>query len=142
MTKNVEIKEKILSILLENPRKSFRNIAGELNISPTTVIKIIKSLEEEGIIIGYTTLIDWQKCGYDSTLCLQITVTPNADIDKVGKALSNLEYIKQVFYTTGNTTFAAYAVCKDSNEAVLTLKELRSIPGVERVESHTVLKMF
>ena len=142
MTVDVIIKEKILLKLIEDPRKSYRNIASELDISPSTVIKIVKTLEEEGVIVGYTTLVDWHKLGYDSTLCLQLTTTPNAKIEEVGKELKNIESVKQVFYTTGNTTFAAYAICKNSDEAVSTLNKLRSIPGVEKVESHTVLKMF
>ena len=93
------IKEKILAILMSDSRKSFRAIAKELNISTTTVSKIVKEFEDAGIIQGYTALIDWRKMGYDSTMCLQVGVTPEADIDKVGKELKALPALKQVFYT-------------------------------------------
>jgi len=82
MTTDEKVKGKILELLLADSRKSFRAIASELNISTTTVSKIVKELESDGIILGYTTLLNWQKLGFDSTLCLQLSVTKDADIDK------------------------------------------------------------
>jgi DNA-binding Lrp family transcriptional regulator len=142
MTKDNKVKEKILQILLDDSRKSFRTLASELNISTTTVSKIIKELEDEKIITGYTTLIDWHKLGYDATLCLQVSVVPEADIDKVGKALCKIPAVKQVFYTTGDTNFSAFAVCRDTEEATSLLEKLRHVSGIQRVVPHTVLKTF
>jgi DNA-binding Lrp family transcriptional regulator len=142
MVMDKSIKEKILTILMSDSRKSFRAIAKELNISTTTVSRLVKELEDDGMIIGYTTLIDWQKLGYDSTLCLQVGITPGADTEKVGKALKAIPSVKQVFYTTGDMTFSAYAVCKNSEDAADILEKLRKIAGIERVVPHTILKTF
>ena len=142
MATNKNTKEKILTILMSDSRKSFRAIAKELNISTTTVSRLVNELEDEGMILGYTTLIDWQKLGYDSTLCLQVGITPGADTEKVGNDLKSIPSVKQVFYTTGDMTFSAYAVCKNSEDAAEVLKKLRKIAGIERVVPHTVLKAF
>ncbi len=142
MVKNNKIKEQVLFKLMQDSRKSLRTIAKELNISTTTVSRIVKDLEDSGVILGYTTLIDWRKINYTSTLCLQIGVTHDANIDDLGSALRNVFAVKQVFYTTGDATFSAYAVCKDTEEATVVLEELRRLPGVEKVIPHTVLKMF
>ena len=90
MTVNNELKRKILSLLIADSRRSFRTIAKELNISTTTVSKIVKELENTGIIVGYCALVDWQKIGYDSTLCLQITVASDANVDSVGSSVKNI----------------------------------------------------
>ena len=142
MATNANVKEKILSILMADSRKSFRTIAKELNISTTTVSRLVKELEDDGLILGYTTLIDWHKMGYDSTLCLQLSVDSEANIEQIGKMLKDIPAVKQVFYTTGDSTFSAYAVCKDTKEAAATLETLRKIAGVEHVVPHTVLKTF
>jgi DNA-binding Lrp family transcriptional regulator len=135
-------KEKILSILISNSRKSYRTIAKELGLSTTTVSRIIQDLEKKGVILGYTTLIDWNKLGFDSTLCIQINIAPDAEPDKVGKKLKDIGAVKQVFYTTGETTFSAYAICKNTEEAAAVLGELRGVKGVDQVIGHTVLKIF
>ena len=142
MVTEQKTKERILSILIENSRKSYRTIAKELNISTTTVSRIINEFEDSKIILGYTTMIDWHKIGYDSTLCLQLSVTSDADIDTIGKTLRSIQELKQVFYTTGDATFSAYAVCKNTESAAELLGRLRSITGIERIISHTVLKTF
>jgi len=142
MTTDVKVKEQILSLLINDSRLSFRTIAKKLSISTTTVSRIIKLLEDGGVIQGYTTLIDWSKFGYDAALCLQISVTPEADIDSVGSAIRDIKAVKQVFYTTGDATFSAYAVCKDTAEAAEVLEKLRHLAGISRVVPHTVLKMY
>lgn len=142
MTTDDNVKEKILFLLLSDSRKSFRTIANDLKISTTTVSKIVKELENEGIILGYTALLDWQKMGYDSTLCIQVSVTNNADIDQVGRSLRKIPELKQVFYTTGDATFSAYAVCKNTTMAAKLIEDLRAIPGIAKIVPHTVLKIF
>jgi DNA-binding Lrp family transcriptional regulator len=142
MTTSKEVKEKILTLLISDSRKSFRNIAKELDISTTTVSRIVKDLEDENVILGYSTMVDWNKMGYDSTLCIMVTITPDADTDNVGKTIKDIPAVKQVFYTTGDTTFSAYAVCKNTEEAATVLQELRRVKGVEQVVGHTVLKIF
>jgi len=140
ISKNV--KEQILTILMHDSRKSFRTIAKELNISTTTVSRIVQEMEEQGVILGYTAFVDWNKMGYESTLCILVTISPSADTDKVGNNIRNIQSVKQVFYTTGETTFSAYAVCKNNTEASTVLEQLRRIKGVEQVVGHTVLKIF
>jgi DNA-binding Lrp family transcriptional regulator len=136
------MKEKILLALISDSRKSFRTIANELNISTTTVSRIVKELEGEGIIIGYSTMVNWNKMGYESTLCILISINPDADVNLVGNKIRDIKEIKQVFYTTGDTTFSAYAVCKNNLEAATVLEQLRKTKGVDQVVAHTVLKIF
>jgi len=60
-----ELDTKIVKILLENGRLSSRKIAERLGISVGTVINRIQKLESEGIITGYTALLDHERLGYD-----------------------------------------------------------------------------
>jgi len=142
MTYNADLKHSILELLADDSRLSHREIASKLGVSPTTVGKTLKSLEEEGVIQGYTILVDWSRLGYDSVMCLQLAADPGADIEKVGKILKGIPSIKQVFYTMGDMTFACYAVCKDNQEAAELMKHLGKIDGIEKLVCHTVLKQF
>jgi Lrp/AsnC family transcriptional regulator for asnA, asnC and gidA len=142
MRPNEKLRDDIVRILTEDSRKSFRAIAKELGVSTTTVSKVVGRLEHDGIIQKYTAQVDWHRLGYESLMCLQIETASNADLDKVGKALRRLSSVKQVFYTTGGTSFSVYVVCKNNNEATETLDELRHIQGIERVVPHIVLRTF
>lgn len=142
MTVGNDTKLKIIELLMEDSRYSLRDIASKLDISPTTVGKLVKELEDQGVIQNYTIMVNWEKLGYDSILCLQMAINPGADIEKVGTIIKEIPAIKQVFYTMGETTFSCYAVCKDNKEAGDLIERIGKIEGVEKLLCHTVLKTF
>jgi DNA-binding Lrp family transcriptional regulator len=142
MTYNDDLKYSILELLGDDSRLSHREIASKLGVSPTTVGKVLKNLEHDGIVQGYTILVDWSRLGYDSVMCLQLAADPGADIEEVGAILKGVPAIKQVFYTMGDMTFAAYAVCKNNVEAAALMKDLGKIDGIEKLVCHTVLRQF
>jgi len=139
---NEDLRDKVVSILMANSRKSFREIAKELKTSTTTISNIVKELELDGVILKYTLKVDWRKLGYNAIFCVQIVTTPDVDIDSVGKSLRKVPSLKEIFYTTGDMSFSAYVVSKDNEEATSTIQILRDIPGVERVVPHLVLKVY
>ena len=142
MKDNEDLRDKVVSILMANSRKAFREIAKELKTSTTTISNIVKELERGGVILKYTLKVDWRKLGYNSIFCVQIATTPDVDIDSVGKSLRKIPSLKEVFYKTGDMSFSAYVVSKDTEETTSTIQRLRDIPGVERVVPHLVLKVY
>jgi Lrp/AsnC family transcriptional regulator for asnA, asnC and gidA len=67
-----EVDEKILEKLNENARKSYREIARELNVSLTTVSNRIKRMDDKKIIEGYIPLINQEKIGHDLTAVINV----------------------------------------------------------------------
>jgi len=66
-TKNIEYDKldlKILKILSLNARISTIDLANKLKINSTTVNNRIKRLKQAGLLLGFTTKIDWKKLGY------------------------------------------------------------------------------
>ncbi|MBE0518799.1 MAG: winged helix-turn-helix transcriptional regulator, partial [Thermoplasmata archaeon] len=53
----------IMRSLNNNARKSFRDIAKELQVSLTTVSNRVKAMERAGVIQGYMPMIDATKLG-------------------------------------------------------------------------------
>jgi DNA-binding Lrp family transcriptional regulator len=93
VTAKDRLTEKTLSLLMENSRLSFREIARKLKVSTTTISRVVKDLEDRGVIRGYTLRADWKKIGFDSVLCVQITTKPNAEVDSVGKDLREIRFL-------------------------------------------------
>ena len=60
LTKN---DRRVLKILIENGRIPDADIARSLNITPQAVGKIRRKLESNGIIKGYSTIVDYEKVG-------------------------------------------------------------------------------
>ena len=56
-----ETSKKILTILQNEGRISFRQLAKQVNLSPSAVVERIHKLEDKGIIKGYKAEIDYEK---------------------------------------------------------------------------------
>lgn len=54
---------RVLEFLIENGRANDTEIAEKLNITSQAIGKIRKKLEKEGVIKGYSTIIDYEKIG-------------------------------------------------------------------------------
>lgn len=60
-----------------------------LGVDETTVMNELEKMEEEHIICGYHTLIDWDKAGIEKvTALIEVRVTPQRGMgfDKVARA--------------------------------------------------------
>lgn len=66
---------KILKVLLSDSRLSSRQIAKQCDVSIGTVLSRVRKMEDEGIITGYTALLDQEKLGYELTVVTEITVS-------------------------------------------------------------------
>jgi DNA-binding Lrp family transcriptional regulator len=77
--KKEERELKILCELMENSRKSDREIARNLGVSQPTVSRIRGKLEKEGYIKEYTLIPDFSKLGYK---IMAITFSLSRGLDK------------------------------------------------------------
>ena len=69
-----EIDLRLLEILQQNGKLTTKEIAQQVNLSPTPVYERIKRMEREGIIKKYVALIDGEKIGKTLTVFCNITL--------------------------------------------------------------------
>ena len=62
MMKDIELR--LISELMKNSRRSDRELAKAIGVSQPTVSRLIKKLEDKGIIKEYTMIPDFSKLGY------------------------------------------------------------------------------
>ena len=55
------MREQLLSIIEKNSRIDMEELAIILGVPEIDIANELKSMEEEGVICGYHTLIDWEK---------------------------------------------------------------------------------
>jgi len=95
-----DIDLKIIEMLRENGRASYKDLAEKLSIGVATVYKRVKRLEKLGVIKGYTAIIDEAKLGKNITGYIGLEVRP-ADTDKVLSELLKMDEVVEVATVTG-----------------------------------------
>jgi len=103
---------KILKILNDNARKSFREIGRELGISEGTVRNRVKKLTEKGIITGFHATINPKNLGFEVVAILGLYIKPSK-VDETLNKLKELEEIVELYQTTGEYDAVCIAVLKD-----------------------------
>ena len=84
------MQKKILEILKSNSRISADEMAIMLSTTAEVIRETIRDLENKGVIIGYDTLIDWEKAEFENvTAYIEVKVTPQRGqgFDKVAERI-------------------------------------------------------
>ena len=80
------MREQILAIIEKNSRIDIKELAVILGAEEIDVANELKAMEEEGIICGYHTMIDWEKTSIEKvTALIEVRITPQR-----GKGYDNI----------------------------------------------------
>ncbi|MCL6578632.1 MAG: Lrp/AsnC family transcriptional regulator [Candidatus Bathyarchaeota archaeon] len=129
---------KILKALTSDARLSSRQIANQCDVSIGTVLSRMKRMEKEGIIKGYSALLDHEKLGYELTVVSEITVSKGRLLE-VENEIARLPNVCCVYDVTGLIDAVIIAKFKSREELSKFTKRLLAIPYVERTNTHVVL---
>ena len=131
---------KILRLLSENSRLSFRQIASRAGLHPNTAISRIKRMEEAGVIEKYTLKANYGKLDYLVRAVIQVDIQGQADV--AARKIAKLQGICEVYRTTGEYDVFAIAVCKQVEDLNTLINAIGSMPEVQRTNTKIVLETF
>ncbi len=135
-----EIDRKILKLIIDDSRRSFREIAETLGIAVGTAFNRIKRLEESQVIKAYTALLDYTKIGYGLT-ALILMQAEGEHLEKVEAEAAKLEAVTCVYDVTGDFDIAIIARFKNSSELNTFIKSMLKNPHVRRTVTNVVLNV-
>jgi len=131
---------KILKMLSNDARRSLRDIAKELGLSPATVHNRVRRLIEEGVIKSFSPIIDYSKLGYDLT-ALILLQAEGSHLVEVENEVAKLENTCAVYDITGEFDIAVIARFKSRDALNKFIKRLLKIPHVKRTSTSMVLNV-
>ena len=130
---------RILKGLLEDARFSSRQIAKNVGVSVGTVLSRTKKMEDDGIIKGYSALLDHEKLGYELTVVTEITVSKGR-LTETESEIAKISNVCGVYDVTGLTDAIIIAKFRSREELGRFTKTLLALPYIERTNTHVVLK--
>ncbi len=133
-----DLDRKILILLVEDSRRSFREIAKILGIAVGTAYNRIKKLEELDIIKAYTVLVDQSKIGYGLTAFI-LMQAEGQYLEEVEKEAAKLDAVSCVYDITGDFDIAIIARFKNSGELNTFIKSMLKNTHVKKTVTNVVL---
>ncbi len=140
------MQKQILDILRSNCRLSDEEIAIMLGTTAEVIRTTINDLEAKGVIIGYNTLINWEKAEYEAvTAYIEVKVTPQRGqgFDKVAERIYQYPQVSALSLMSGGFDLFVVVEGKTMKEVALFVAEkLAPIESVLSCATHFVLKKY
>lgn len=141
-----KIREQILRNLEQNSRINLKDLAVMLDVSEVDLANEIANMEKEGIICGYTTLINWDKTSKEIvTALIEVKVTPQRGIgfDALAERIARFPEVTSAYLMSGGFDFMVLIEGKSMKEvARFVFDKLSTLDSVLSTSTHFVLKKY
>lgn len=140
------MREELLSIIEKNSRIGINELAVMLGREEIEVANEIAKLEEERIICGYHTLIDWEKTSIEKvTALIEVRVTPQRGqgFDKIAQRIYNYPEVKSVYLISGGFDLLVTLEEKTLQDiASFVSYKLSTLESILSTATHFILKKY
>jgi len=143
---NQTIREKIIRNLEQNSRIELKDLAIMLGEDEATIANEVAKMEQERIICGYHTLINWDNTSKEVvTALIEVKVTPQRGIgfDMLAERISKFNEVTSVYLMSGGFDFMVLIEGKSMKEvARFVFDKLSTLEYVLSTSTHFVLKKY
>lgn len=135
----------ILDELQNDGRRSIVELSEKVGLSGTPCARRVRQLEEAGIILGYTAIIDPIQLGLKVQAFVQVKLERHTDenVEKFRRAVDAMEEVVSCHAMTGDYDLLLQVAVVDLDSlSNVVLKKLLKISFVRDVHSSIVLNTF
>ena len=133
-----EIDRKIIKVLQEDARTSLRKISELVDVSLGTVSNRVKRMEKNGVIRGYSVILDPDHIGWELKVVIGLRIQKGRLIE-IQERIAKDSRVHGVYDVTGDFDSMVIARAKNRKDLDDLSKNVLSIDGVERSITHLVL---
>jgi len=133
-----EIDKKIIKVLEDDARTSLRKISELVGVSLGTVSNRVKKMEKNGVIKGYSVILDPDQIGWELNVVIGLRIQKGRLIE-IQEKIAKDPRVHGVYDVTGDFDSMVIARAKNRKDLDDLSKNVLSIDGVERSITHLVL---
>src|SRR5579863_8521210 len=131
----------LIKELESDARQSFRDLAKKTGVSVVTVAQRVRKMEQDGVIKGYSGLVNQEKLGYEITTITEVTVSKGKLVE-VQERIAKLNSVCAVYDVTGIEDSIVISKFRNRDDVSKFTKELLAVPHIERTNTHLVLNTY
>ena len=140
------MREELLSIIEKNSRIDLKELAIRLGKEEIDIINELQKLEEERVICGYHTLINWEKTAIEKvTALIEVKVTPQRGkgFDRIASRIYNYPEVRDVYLMSGGFDLLVILEEKSLKDIAMFVSEkLSTLDSIISTGTHFILKKY
>ena len=136
----------LLQLVEHNARVKVSDLATMLNASEEEIVAELEACKKENVILGYTTMINWEKTEKETvTALIEVRITPqrNQGFDKIASQFYRYPQVSSCFLMSGG--FDLMLIIEDSTlreVANFVSEKIAPLEGVLSTATHFILKKY
>lgn len=135
------LSERILMALQEDGRRSFRELAEELGVSPTTIRKRVEELRDSGVLKDIRAEVDYEELGFSYVAMLRVKVAGEA-IEIALEQIERHQEFTSIYEITGDYDVLGIGYFRDRDHLNETIKELQRSSSIRSTNTSMILNPY
>ena len=140
------MREELLTIIEKNSRIDLKELAIRLGKQEIDIVNELQKLEEERVICGYHTLINWEKTSIEKvTALIEVKVTPQRGkgFDRIASRIYNYPEVRDVYLISGGFDLLVTLEEKSLKDIAMFVSEkLSTLDSIISTSTHFILKKY
>ncbi|QLC34273.1 Lrp/AsnC family transcriptional regulator [Halarchaeum sp. CBA1220] len=139
-------RRRVLDLLCEDARYTPEDVARQLDLTPEEAEAHIEALENEGVLRGYTAVVDWAALDdgiVEAKVELNVELDRETGYEDISRRIAKFPEVAAFQLVSGDYDFAL-EVRADSMNAVsrFVSEEIAPIPEVTQTVTHYVMETY
>jgi DNA-binding Lrp family transcriptional regulator len=140
------MREELLSIIEKNSRIDIKELAVRLGKEEIDIVNELQKLEDEKVICGYHTLVNWEKTSIEKvTALIEVKVTPQRGqgFDRIASRIYNYPEVRDVYLISGGFDLLVTLEEKSLKDIAMFVSEkLSTLDSIISTGTHFILKKY
>lgn len=134
-----DVDRRIVALLRENARRSFQDIGRHVHLSAPAVKRRVDRLERDGVLLGYTAVIDPAAFGWHAAAFVDLYCEGNMPGAAIKRAVEREPGVVSAHTVAGEASALLHVMAEDTKALELSLERIRATSGVIRTVTEVVL---
>lgn len=138
--------QKLLNLLSEDARLTTSQLAQMLCVTEDEIVSGVRELEGYGVILGYKTIIDWDKTDKESvTALIEVKITPQKGMgfDEIARQIYSHPEVESVYLMSGGFDLTVIITGRSMRSVARFVSEqLAPMENVLSTGTHFILKKY
>jgi DNA-binding Lrp family transcriptional regulator len=134
-----DVDRRIVALLRENARRSFKDIGDRVNLSAPAVKRRLDRLERDGVILGYTAVVDNHAFGWHAEAFVDLFCEGRMPGEAIKRAVEREPGVVSAHTVAGEASAMLHVMAEDTKDLESALERIRSTDGITRTVTEVVL---